>query len=93
MRIKDILKKQADKELQKKYVEILEQEESSLKLVKHFQERCQVLSGEKRELKKELALANETINELNESLLKADKQIGKLKKKIEESKCKGEKII
>lgn len=88
MALKDFLNRATDEELKNKYVELLEQEESSFKLVKHYQERCQVLSDEKRELKKELALANETINELNELLLKTDKQVKKLKKKIEEKEEK-----
>lgn len=83
-KILDLFNHKLDEELKEKYIELLEKEKTSFELVKLYHARCRDLTDDKRELKRGLAIANETINELNEELQKATKKIEKLKKQDKE---------
>ena len=69
-------------DIQKKYINILEQKSEQFDLYIKYQNQCDELTKEKRELKKQLAETNEICNSLTESNESLIKQIEKLERKI-----------
>lgn len=69
-------------DIQKKYINILEQKSEQFDLYIKYQNQCDELTKEKRELKKQLAETNEICNSLTDSNDNLTKQVEKLERKI-----------
>lgn len=61
-------------ELNEKYISLLENKCSAYDRLEELQEYARGIASDKRALKRELAQKEETINELNQELLKQDKE-------------------
>ena len=73
--------------IENKYTEILEQKSTQFDLYVKYQNQCVELARERRELKKDLALAQEEITRLtneNEKLTKENKKLERKNKKLSE---------
>ena len=78
-------------EMQKKYINILEEKSGQFDLYIKYQNQCENLIKEKKELKKQFAEKNEKYNLLNESNDLLTKQNEKLSRKIKRMENKNEK--
>ena len=67
--------------IEKKYVDILEQKSTQFDLYVKYQNQCVELARERRELKKDLALAQEEITRLSSEITKLEKENKRLEKK------------
>lgn len=75
--------------IEKKYVSVLEQKSEGFDLYVKYQNQCIELARERRELKRDLALAQEEIARLtneNEKLEKENKKLERKNKKLSEVK-------
>lgn len=69
-------------ELKDKYIELLEWKSEQFDLYINYQNQCETLMIEKRDLKKQLAEMNEKCHSLTESNEELTKQIEKMERKI-----------
>ena len=77
-------------DISKKYVGCLEQKAEKFDLYIKYQEQCEKLAEEKRELKKQLAEVNELCTTLNDANTEFAKKIEKLERKIKRLEKKNE---
>jgi len=68
-----------------KYVDLLEQKSEQFNLYIKYQNQCVELATEKKELKKQLAISNETCDELTKKIEKLERKIKRLEKQSEKS--------
>lgn len=67
--------------IEKKYIDILEQKSERFDLYIKYENQCVELARERRELKKDLALAQEEITRLSNEITKLEKENKKLERK------------
>lgn len=72
-------------EIKDKYIAVLEEKCDGFDKYVHFEEESIKLADDKRELKKELAQANEKITSQEEIISQQEKTISKLQKKLTKS--------
>lgn len=68
--------------IQQKYIDLLEKKSEQFNLYIKYQNQCDDLAKEKRELKKHLAETNELCNSLTDSNNNLTKQVERLERKI-----------
>ncbi len=77
-------------DISKKYVAFLEQKSEKFDLYIKYQEQCEKLAEERRELKKQLAEANEKYTTLGDTNVELSRKIEKLERKIKRLEKKNE---
>lgn len=77
-------------DMSKKYVAYLEQKSEKFDLYIKYQEQCEKLAEERRELRKQLAEANEKCTSLGDTNIEFAKKIEKLERKIKRLEKKNE---
>lgn len=77
-------------ELKDKYIELLEWKSEQFDLYINYQNQCEILMIEKKDLKKQVAEMNENCNSLEICKIDLEKQIEKLNRKIKRLEKKGE---
>lgn len=73
-------------DIQQKYINLLEWKSEQYDLYLKYQEQCEELIKDKRDLKKQFAEANEMINSLTNIKTELENQIEKLEKKVKKTK-------